>query len=329
MWYDSSRILSYNKLLNMVVSSRGDGKTYDAKKKVISRFLKDGSTFVYLRRYKTDLLEIGKFFDDIREEFPEEILEVKGKKFYCNNLYMGCAIPLSIAGHFKSVPFAKCWLIIYDEFIIDKKNQRYLPNEVDAFLEMFSTISRHHDKVRALLLANNVSVVNPFFLYWKIKVEPDKRFISCKNPMVIAEFYKDNEYINMMYKTKFGQLVQGTSYGSYAIDNEYLRDNNTFIEPKTPIAEFSIAVKYNGNYYGFWLDYKIGLIYVNNQYDPDSYNIYCITKEDHEPNLLLIKSISTCKAMQRVLYCFQHGLLRFNNMTCKNQFYELIGLFQR
>ena len=81
--------------------------------------------------------------------------------------------------------------------------------------------------------------------------------------------------------------------------------------------------------YGFWVDYTEGNIYVNNQYDSSSYSQYSVTKEDHAPNMLLIKSLGSCKPMQRVVYAFEHGLLRFSDMQVKNQFYDMIRYFVR
>ena len=69
-FYDYNRIKSYNALFNFILSPRGNGKTYGAKKFVIKRFLKYGEQFIYVRRYKTEFKKLKLFFDDIRNEFP-------------------------------------------------------------------------------------------------------------------------------------------------------------------------------------------------------------------------------------------------------------------
>ena len=58
-------ILSYNALINVVIGDRGVGKSYGAKKWCIKRFIKKGEKFLYVRRNKHDLDDIGKFFDDL------------------------------------------------------------------------------------------------------------------------------------------------------------------------------------------------------------------------------------------------------------------------
>lgn len=328
MWYDKSQLLSHNKLFNFILGPRGDGKSYDMKKWCIKDFKKTKSQFIVIRRYREELDDCAKaYFDDIRHEFPDDELIVKGKNVFINGQLAGYFIPLSISIKKKSIPFPQVNKIIYEEFIIDKNNSRYLPQEVDTFLEFYETVSRLRDNVRAVFVANAISIVNPYFLYWNIKPDIRKRFTISEH--IAIELIKDNEYTQAKLKTRFGQMMINTKYGKYAIEGEFLRDNDTFIEAKTPDSDFMLSIKYNGVNYGFWVDYQKGFIYVNNQYDPSSYSQYAITKDDHEPNLLLIKSLTSCKPIQRIVYAFQYGLLRFSDMQVKNQFYEFIGYFVR
>ena len=39
MWYDYSKVLSYNAMFNFIIGERGVGKTYGAKKYAINRFI--------------------------------------------------------------------------------------------------------------------------------------------------------------------------------------------------------------------------------------------------------------------------------------------------
>jgi hypothetical protein len=196
-----------------------------------------------------------------------------------------------------------------------------------VFLEFYETIARLRDNVRAVFVANSISVVNPYFLFWNVKLDRAKRFTIKEH--IAIEIIKDSEYIQAKKNTRFGKMLEGTTYGKYAIENEFLRDNDIFIEQKTPKASFTCGLKYNGKYYGFWVDFDQGLMYVNEQYDPSSWALYAITKEDHAPNLLLIKELRNARHIKRIVDCFQLGLLRFSDMTVKNQFYELIAFFVR
>ena len=330
MWWSRSGILSHNKILNMVLSNRGGGKTFDCTRWAIDDFKKNQKQCAWVRRYQTEIDEMllaGKFFDAVRPFYPDDELKIEGNVGYVNGEVAIYFIALSTSRQLKSNNYPNVNKIIFDEFIIDKGRVTYLKSEVEVFLDLYETIARMRDDVRAVLLANSITIVNPYFLFWNIKPNTRKRFTV--QGQVCVELFTDADFITKKKKTRFGQLVNGTRYGDYAIDNQWLLDNETFIQPKTANAEFSLGMKYNGIIYGFWVDYTEGLIFVNKQYDPSSYSLYCLTKEDHEANLLLIKTLGESKKVQRLIYAFRNGLLRFEDMQVKNQFYEFVGYFVR
>lgn len=334
MWWDRSGLLSHNRIMNMVLSNRGGGKTFNCTRWAIDDFKKTGRQTVWVRRYQTEIdamLAKDKFFDAVRSFYPQDELKIVTEDKLSFGLVNGevCFhfVALSTSRQLKSNNYPLVNKIIYDEFIIDKGRITYLKNEVEVFLDLYETIARTRDNVRAVLLANAVTIVNPYFLFWNIKPNPNKRFTV--KGQVCVELFTDADFVAKKKESRFGQLVSGTRYANYAIDNQWLLDNETFIETKSPKAEFMLGMKYQGIMYGFWVDYDQNRIYVNRQYDPSSYSLYCLTKDDHEANLLLIKSLGDSKRVQRIVFAFRNGLLRFEDMQVKNQFYEFIGFFVR
>lgn len=322
--------------MNMVLSNRGGGKTFHFTKWAIEKFKKTGTQTVWVRRYGTELTDPEKgilvnnrFFDAVIKAglFPNDDLTIEGNTGMVNGEPAIFFVALSTSRQMKSVNFPFVDLIVFDEFLITEGRTGYLKAEVEIFLDLFETVARLRDNVRAVLLANSISIVNPYFLFWNIKPDQNRRFTV--QGQVCVELFTDADFIRAKEKTRFGQLVQGTRYADYSIHNKWLLDNETFIEDKPHTAEFMLGMKYNGIMYGFWIDYHKGLIYVNKQYDPSSYALYCLTKDDHEANLLLIKSLGDSKRIQRIVFAFRNGLLRFSDMQVKNQFYEYIGFFVR
>lgn len=316
--------------MNMVLSNRGGGKTFDCTRWAIDDWKKRRKQCVWLRRYQTEIDQMllnGKFFDAVREYYPDDELKIEGNTGLINGEVAIYFVALSTSRQLKSNNYPHVNKIIFDEFIIGDGRITYLKNEVEVFLDLYETVARTRDNVRAVLLANAVTVVNPYFLFWNIKVDTSKRFTV--KGQVCVELFTDADFIAMKEKTRFGQLVKGTRYGDYAIDNKWLQDNETFVEPKSPKAEFMLGMKYAGVMYGFWVDYPQNRIYVNRQYDPSHPCLYCLTKDDHEANLLLIKSLGDSKRVQRIVYAFRNGLLRFEDMQVKNQFFEFVGFFVR
>lgn len=244
VWYDVNKTLSYNCLFNFVVGPRGVGKTYSCKRRVIRKFLKTGTQFVYLRRYKTELepSELEKFFDDIMVEFPDVQFGVEAGRFFIDEHLAGYAIPLSKAAQFKSVPFPKVETIIFDEFIIDQGMIRYLPNEVITFNEMYSTIARLRD-VTVLFLSNSITFVNPYFIFYDLKLQQGQKIL--KKGDILLELVENKRYTEMASQTRFGRIIANTEYGKYALENKFLRDNDTFIEqmPAAGTAIFNLVLQ--------------------------------------------------------------------------------------
>ena len=313
MWYSKQRLLSHNKFFNMILSNRGGGKTFDFTSWGIDSFKKKKQQTIWVRRYETELtgekgiLTNDRFFDAVREFYPDDKLEIDGHHGLVNGEVAFIFVALSTSRQMKSINFPHVDKIIFDEFIIDKGRITYLKNEVEVFLDLIETVFRLRDNGRVIMLANNVSVVNPYFLYFGVKPIPGQRFTI--KGQICVEMFTDDVFIEEKKKTKFGQLVSGTRYGDYAIHNKSLMDTDTFVQEKTAKSEFMMGMKYNGIMYGFWVDYNEGLIFVNKQYDPSSYALYCLTKEDHDANLLLIKSLTDSKRVQRIVYAFRNGLL--------------------
>lgn len=326
MWYDPHALLSHNALFNFVIGNRGAGKTYSFKRWAIKTFLKTGAQFIYLRRYKTEFADFKNFFADIMHEFPDEEFEVKGRNVYINGKLAGYGIPLSTALTRKSVSYHEVDKIGFDEFVIDSKVIHYLNNEVGHFLEFYETVARMRDNVRVVFLSNAVSVVNPYFLYWNMRPKQNRRFTRYGHMLI--EFVKNQDFIDAKYKTRFGQIIQNTKYGDYAVENEFLKDNNHFVEKKTGNARFEFAIIFNGQKYGFWTDYKEGLCFVSDDYDPSSTLVFALTDSEHKPNVMLIKSASRSHLLKGAIQAYEGGWLRFENIQVKNQTIEMFHMLR-
>jgi hypothetical protein len=326
VWYSFHDLLTRNALFNFIVGSRGAGKTYGSKEWAIKTFLKSGAEFIYLRRYKTELDEIGKFFDDIAEKFPDTEFEVKGKKMYINGKIAGHAVALSTALIKKGTSYHNVDKIIYDEFVIDSKVIHYMSNEVTSFLEFYETVARLRDGVRVVFLSNAVSVVNPYFLYWNIKPDPKRRFT--KYGHMLVEFVQNEEFKEAKYKTRFGQIIKGTNYGNYAIENEFLKDNLNFVEKKKGTAKFEFSILYNGHVYGFWNDYREGTCHMSGDIDPSNTIQFALTDSEHKPNMMLVKNVSKSHLLKGLVNAYEGGYLRFDDLQTKNQGIEIFGMLK-
>ena len=327
LWYSSKKLFSHNRFLNFVMSHRGGGKTFEGKKICIDNFLKNKKQFIYLRRYKTELKNIHKFFNDIKEFYPNEKFEVKGMTFYINDKVCGYAIAMTQQVQVRSTPYPDVTFILFDEFVLDpKKTLRYLPDEVVTFLEIVSTVVRSRNDLKVLCCANSISYVNPYFEYWNIRINPNdtKAFYKAKNKQVIVELFESQEFRDMMSATLFGELIEGTAYGDYAINNKVLIDNDEFILNKKPLdSKFICSFKYDDNIIGMWFSRKEEIYHFNKQIDPSSKNKYAVTKDDHALNYTTISYIKKSSMMKALKLYYENGMCFYVNQELKNKMHEI------
>lgn len=327
MYYDYDRILSYNAFLNILIGERGVGKTYGASKFVTKQFLKKDEEFAYIRRYKPELSQaVPHFFDALNknEEFSNHNLYNKGNNFYCDNQKFGYALRLSTAQDLKSVNFSKVKTVIFDEFIIEEGQKKYyLKNEVFTFLNLLETIGRLND-IRVFMLANAVTITNPYFLYFNLHLPYNNDIQLFKNGLILVQYMKNEEYRQEKKKSRFGQLIEGTSFADYAINNKFIQDNNNFIEKKQGTAKFMFAFIYKNEILGVWIDYKLGKMYVSNDYIKNTPYVFSTTLENHSDNTLFLKSARRYACWKKFLDNFEIGNVRFENQKIKNISMELI-----
>jgi hypothetical protein len=321
LYYDPNKLLSYNRILNFVIGARGIGKSYGFKKHVVNRFLKHGKQFIYLRRYKGELVKLPQWFNDIKQEFPDTEFKVKGRQLFINNKLAGWGIPLSAWQSEKSNAYPDVETILYDEFIREKDNSGYLPNEVPALLNFMDTVFRDRENVRCIGMANAVTIVNPFFLYFGLIPNIKKRYNAYES--IVIEIPNSEDFSAARRKTKFGALIDGTEYGEMSLDNSFTNDSSVFIDKRSKDSKFQFAILYNGLYMGIWVDVEKGLMYLSTDYDPSTKLIFAMTTDDLNENTLLMTTWKNNYYLMKLVSAFKKGFLRFDNQVLRNVGYEL------
>lgn len=331
MFYDFNKLLSYNALLNFVIGERGVGKSFGAKKFVISDYLKNGNEFVYIRRYKTELDNAYEgFFDQLQNEglFLDHTFRIaaskkKIDKFYCDKEVCGYGVPLSTANILKSASFPKVKTLIFDEFLIDNGTYHYLRNEVTQFLDIIETIARLRD-VRVILLGNAITISNPYFDYFKLGLPYNSEFRTFKDGTILVNYIKNPVYREKKKATRFGALIDGTEYGEYAIDNAFLRDNDSFLAKRDKDARVYSTIVLKGSKYGIWQNWKTGFVYISKDFEPSNPCVFVFDINDHTENTIYTKARNSTW-FQPVLKAYKMGCLFFETQKIKNDFIAIIG----
>ena len=347
MFWSARKTLTHNALINLIVGNRGGGKSYGAKEWGIDNFIKKREQFGYIRRYKEDLKDpMKKFFDDIKHRYPDYEFKTDSKCFYIrlkpeddkepwtDDDIAGYGFFLSTADNRKSIPYPKITTLIFDEFLLDDGNQMYLRNEPKKLLSLYETIARpgtDHPRVVLFMLANALSITNPYFLYWDLKMpttqDKNGKYIW-KHPSrpILVEDVRNEKFIEAKLNTEFGKLIAGTDYADYSINNKFLLDDDTFIEKKSPKSRYYFTFIYKTKSFGVWIDQSEGKMWVSNDIDPSYPLKYAITLKDHQPNTMLFKSLSRQGHLKTFIETYKSGNVRFENMDVKNITYDVLKL---
>lgn len=329
IFYNPERLVSFNALLNLCIGERGIGKSYGWKTYAVKRFLNKGKQFAYVRRYDTDLeASVGtssdnKFFEQIKNEFPNSKFKIsknkKVRKLIIDGKICGYALPLSSADSLKSSSYENVDTIIYDEFMLKEgSTQHYLKNEPEIILDLIETIGRLRD-IRVYCLGNAISSTCPLMSYFDLTLPYNTDIKTFKDGTIAVEYTKNEKYREVKKASRFGKLIDGTKYGKYAIDNEFLTDSKAFIKKKDKNARFYFILYVNGKSYGIWRDYKNQLIYVSNDIDPNCPIKFAINEEDHNENTIFAKVRSNFWFKQ-IINHYRLARLCFENQAVKNMF---------
>lgn len=179
-YYSLKNILSENCEYNILLGERSNGKSYSVKEFCLDDFLKNGSKFIYLRRYTVESKNymVEAYFDDAPIEKLSKgkytIITVYRSGIYLGNLdasgkptrdvHCGMVMSLSIAMHYKSMSLLEYKNLIYEEFVTQDV---YLPNECNDLQQLVSTIARRN-KIHVWLIGNTISRLCPYFNEWQL-----------------------------------------------------------------------------------------------------------------------------------------------------------------
>lgn len=270
-YYNFDKLFSFNAFFMFVIGGRGLGKTYGAKKKAIRNALTKGEQFIYLRRFKSELVARNTFFSDLQAngEFLDwdfringNAAEASGAEFRDDKKrewrVIGYFISLSTAQTQKSIAYPDVTLIMFDEFIIEKGATHYLPDEAKAFLQFYSTVDRWQDKTRVLFMANSVSIQNPYFIEYDIRPTPETQWIRAEDDYIVVHIAQSDEFASSVLSTRFGRFIAKTDYANYAVGNEFKDNSDRMIGIKDETYVYLYTLHTKTGKFSIWRSSAIG-----------------------------------------------------------------------
>lgn len=328
IYYNYDKLLSYNCLLYFVIGERGVGKTYGAKDYCINHYKKKKKKFAWVRRYGSDLESaIGttknpEFFKAIQDKHNGNysIIESKKIKYLAlDDKIIGYGMSLKMAESLKGTEFNDVDTIIFDEFLVGDGGSRYLKDEPMYLLSLIESIARFR-KIRVILLGNATSTINPYFDFFGIHLPYKSNFQTFKRGTIVVNYIKNEAYRKAKKESEFGQLVKGTPYEYYAIDNKFINDNSDFIKKRSNKAKLFFNIVLNNNPYGIWIDGDE--MFISKACNLKHQVILSFDYTSHNENTIMIKSNSVF--MKNIQNHYNRGKLFFENQKIKHYMIDLL-----
>lgn len=353
-FYDWGDTLTKDAYMTFVCASRDVGKTYGLRKQCVRDFLKDGSRFVQLVRFKTDLAPVSNgYFDKLQQEpnveFPGYIFKTDTSAAYIAKKpedgekpewrIIGYFGALSQMQQFKQRTFADVYRILLDEAIIDRsvaRFQHYLPNEYYVLSQMVDSVSREvpgeprRHEPRVYLMANALSMRNPYFAVMGIRKPPKfgKTWYSIPGvgKRLLLDYAEPTSYTRARRtETVAGALASLAEGSEAALDNEFADASGLFVGKKPPRAKFEFAIKGRGHRLAVWSDEREGYLYVTAKLPRDASPLYALTNDDGEFNALFAKRNES--AMRYLLEVYQYGLVRCDSDGTRQALADCLALY--
>lgn len=278
-YWNIKDILPYQRHFNFINSIRNMGKSYTTAGFFVERFLKNQEKFILLTRTAQEKKEgaLSRWVDKVMfNEFPEVPYTCLGGDMYYTPekdkatwKIMGYCRSLSEAIKVKKQSFVNVRWGCLEEYMLEPKHSElYVKGwrEPDLLLNIYHTIDREEDKLTLFMLGNNTAFYNPYHLHPAFNIPPTERGEIWKSENVLFQFYEANqEMVEAKKKNKFLRMIEGTEYGSYALEGNYIGDKNDFIEERSGKSVFCFNIRANEFSCGVWSDYNTGIVYLSNK----------------------------------------------------------------
>ena len=143
---------------------------------------------------------------------------------------------------------------------------------------------------------------------------------------MIVENAVKQEMVDAKMQNEFYGIIKGTGYDDFAIHNEFVNDDETFVEKRSSTAKFYFTFIYKNRKYGVWVDVLQGLMWVSEAVDPSYPITYSITMKDHRPNTLFLKNRNHAIHFNKFIQAYKDGCVRFESILIKSICYEILKM---
>lgn len=322
----------------LITTNKTAGKTTAVLLEGLERFKKtngrDKMLLIYRNKY--EITSGHLLFSDVLKLYPEyghEMTTVRGVPNLIYTLLLdgkvfGYAISMYKIDALKkySPMFRDVETALLDEMQLE--DGQYLKDEPAKLQGIIMAVGRGGGKqsrpFNLFLLGNNVSLMNPYFIYFGIhkRLKPDTHFM--RGHGWVAEFGVNESAKKELSENTMLKAFRDSDYFKYSTNGEYLYNTGIFIESPSGNSRYLMTLIFDGKEYGIRDFYEEGLIGISKSIDQSNKIRICIKSTDHDASTVLINRNSSIFQLFRDGY--EKGLLRFSDLESKNVMLDVLAI---
>lgn len=328
-------------ILRMIIGNRSAGKTTSMLIESLYNHKENGSQVVFLYRTQDEIASSGKMYEDVLEIYPEYGKLVSNKSIVKglisalilhdaedNQSVLGYAVYFSNSDKIKkySPMFKDVNLIVFDEFVLE--NNGYLRNEITKFESALRSICRGKGKqvreVPVYMLANYVSLLNPYFIYFGIhkRLRDNTKFL--RGHGWVAQFTVNKDAQKAINESGLAKVFSNSAYQKSSADGIYLCDATAFIEKVSGNSNYIFTLVCGKDRFAVREYPEKGVVYIDYTADPNARHIFTFDPSSHNADTLMLSSKSFIYDYLKRAY--DMGLLRFRDLKCKNIVLDILSV---
>lgn len=341
-YYNGNKLLSLKDLngkrpsIYICAGNRTAGKTFYFKRLMVRRWLSGKiRKFALFVRFEKEMVGATfSFWADVGPiAFPKHSMTqraIMSGLFYeilIDGRPAGYIIALNDPQRVKtnSALFSDIDEWFFDEFM--SETGKYCPDEKRKLDSVLMSIGRggskgsHTRYVRGYMCSNNVNLFNPYYIAWDICGRLQNRTKYMRGDGWVLEQTFNAEAARAVaetFSTADKDMIK------YATKNEYLIDNNRFVE-KLPGAKICIAILRNEKKeFGVWTTIDSSKVYVSPKYDPACSVVMSFSDADHFGGSYLLERSSP--AVKNLRDCYNRGIVYFASGAARYAFITALAI---
>lgn len=348
-YYDWDKTLSYDADVTMVVGARGVGKTFGLRLQFIRDWIRDGSRFVEITRYKSEIPDVARnYFDRMTElgMFPEYVFRTDSKTAYIavkpedsdgkpDWQVIGYFVSLTEMQKTKKRTFTNVRRLLLDEATVDMSDRYhgYLSHEFELLANIVDSCTRERAdddakrRPHVYLLSNACDLVNPYFVRYGVDRVPPEGYSWYGGKTFLLHYLRNAGYAeSKRADTVAGRMLQGTAEERVASFNDFGNGHTDFVEPKPPYCDFYFGFIWRSARFGVWYDQLSGNFWITGKIPNNtSASVFALSRADNRINLMMVKRSN--RALRQLVDLAVYNQLRFDTVARREQFYEVLSLF--